>query len=206
MAHRAHSYRGFTFVETLAVIGIVAFITVAMFAFFRDTFEFNSAIQSSLKSQNEARRILRPFANEVRGATRSALGGYPIELASTTAFTFYVDLDEDSVAERVRYFLEGTTFKKGVTNATGSPLRYATTSEKIVAIVNNVVATSTPIFRYYTTTYTGASTTQPLAQPVSPVDVRLISVSITVDEDPQRPPAPFVLTTQISFRNLKDNL
>lgn len=198
--------RGFTMMEIIVVAAILAVVSVAIMTFFRDTMKFNTSIQSSLKSQNEARRILRPFANEVRGANRSALGGYPIETASSTTLTFYTDLDEDGNSERVRYFLEGDTFKKGVISPTGSPLAYATSSEKIVAIVNNVVATSTPIFEYFDTNYVGASTTMALVHPVSPALVRLVRVNLTVDENPNQPPAAFTLTTQISFRNLKDNL
>lgn len=206
MRSRSSTTQGFTIVELLVVASILAVVSVGILVFFRDTMRFNTSIQSSLRSQNEARRILRPFANEVRGATRSALGAYPIELASSTTLLFFTDLDEDGHSERVRYFLEGNTFKKGVTKPTGAPLSYDLDDERIVAIVNNVVATTTPIFQYFNTNYVGASTTQALVQPVSPALVRLVRVNITVDEDPNQPPAPFTLTTQISFRNLKDNL
>jgi prepilin-type N-terminal cleavage/methylation domain-containing protein len=197
---------GFTIVELLVVVGILAIVSVGILVFFRDTMKFNTSIQASLRSQNEARRILRPFANEVRGATRSALGAYPIELASSTALIFFTDLDEDGHSERIRYFLEGSTFKKGVIKPSGSPLSYQLDDEQIVAIVNDIVATTTPVFQYFNTNYVGASTTIPLVQPVSPALVRLVQVNLTVDKDPNQPPAAFSLTTQISFRNLKDNL
>jgi prepilin-type N-terminal cleavage/methylation domain-containing protein len=203
---RSSVSKGFTIVELLVVASILAIVSVGVLVFFRDTMTFNTSIQSSLRSQNEARRILRPFANEVRGATRSALGAYPIELASSTSLIFFTDLDEDGHSERIRYFLEGDTFKKGVTEPSGAPLSYDLDDERIVAIVNNVVATTTPVFQYFNTNYVGASTTPALAQPVSPALVRLVRVNITVDENPNQPPAAFTLTTQISFRNLKDNL
>ena len=198
--------RGFTLIEILFVAAIFVIVSGAIFALFRDTIQFNSAIQYGLKSQNEARRILRPFANEARGATRSVQGAFPIETASTSEFIFFTDLDEDGHAERVRYFLEGETFKKGVIAPSGSPLSYDQDDERIVAIVNDVVATSTPVFEYFDTNYAGASTSQPLVQPVVTSDVRLISVSITVDANPVEPPAAFTISTQVSFRNLKDNL
>lgn len=206
MRVRSLPTQGFTIIELVIVAGILAVVSVGVMVFFRDTMQFNTSIQSSLKSQNEARRILRPFANEVRGATRSALGGYAIEMASSSTLTFYTDLDEDGHPERVRYFLEGDTFKKGVIAPNGAPLSYNSANEKIVAIVNNVVATSTPVFQYFNTNYVGASTTPALVQPVSPALVRLVRVNLTVDENPNQPPAAFSLTTQISFRNLKDNL
>jgi len=36
--------------------------------------------------------------------------------------------------------------------------------------------------------------------------VRLVKITIVIDKDPQTPPGPMTLTTQISIRNLKDNL
>jgi len=36
--------------------------------------------------------------------------------------------------------------------------------------------------------------------------VRLVRITIKIDEDPNRPPAALTSTTQVSIRNLKDNL
>lgn len=198
--------RGFTLVEIVVVAAITAIISVGVMALFRDTVGFNRAVQDSLRGQNEARRILRPFANEARGATRSVQGAFPIESASSSQFIFFSDIDDDGNAERIRYYLEGDSFKKGVTYSSGSPLSYATTSEEIIDIVHDVVSTSTPVFNYYDTNYDGATTTSPLSWPVSPSTVRLVKVTLTVDRDPNSPPAPFTITTQVSFRNLKTNL
>jgi prepilin-type N-terminal cleavage/methylation domain-containing protein len=198
--------RGFTLVEIIIVAAISGIVMIGVFALLRDTVGFNRSVQDSLRGQNEARRILRPFANEARGATRSVQGAYPIEMASTSEFIFFADTDEDGNAERIRYYLEGGSFKKSTIAPTGSPLSYDSDDEETIDIVHDVVATSTPVFTYYNTNYDSASNTAAISQPVSPSAVRLIKVTLTVDKDPNQPPAPFTITTQVSFRNLKSNL
>ena len=104
--------------------------------------------------------------------------------------------------EKVRYFLAGTTLQKGVIKPTGSPLIYNSINEKISTFVNNVISTS--IFDYYDENYDG--TTAPLSFPVNVSDIRLVKITVMVEQDPNRSPTPMVFSTQVSIRNLKDNL
>jgi prepilin-type N-terminal cleavage/methylation domain-containing protein len=212
MQHRITSHqttitgRGFSLLEVMIGVIILGFISIYANTFFRDTIYLNRVLEQGLKNQHEARRILRPFVNEVRGASPSSLGAYPIGMASTTSFVFYTDIDDDTLKERVRYFLDGNDFKKGVIKPTGTPLAYATTTEVITDIVHDVMSNPTPIFQYYGSNYNGTTNTAPLTQPVAVESVRLIKVTLTVDSNGDQPPAAVVLTTQASFRNLKDNL
>lgn len=200
------THKGFSLVELIIGVAIFSLIVGAITLMFRDTFFLQRFIASGLQSQYEARKILRPFANEVRGASLSSLGSYPIVQASSSSFIFYSDIDSDGLKERVRYYKQGTDFLKGVIKPSGTPLVYAVNSEVTTQIVRNVISTSTPVFTYYSTDYDGVSSTTPLVQPVIPNDVRLIKVTLVVDDNIKLPPASLILTTQVSFRNLKDNL
>lgn len=199
MTHRS----GFSLVETLVVVFIASLIIVAVGTFQRDVFILNTAIQGGLASQNDARKIIRPMADEVRSASESNLGAYPLATTASTTFTFYSDIDNDELKERVRYFLDGSDFKKGITKPSGSPLSYAGADEDIIEVVHDV--TNTGIFSYYDSSYDGTASSTPLVQPVTPSAVRLIKIELVVDEDPNRPPAAVTVTTQMSIRNLKDN-
>jgi type II secretory pathway pseudopilin PulG len=195
--------RGFSIVETLVVVFIVTLIIAAVGAFQADVFRLTSTIQSGLSSQNDARKIIRPMADEVRSASEGENGAYALATTLPTTFTFYSDIDGDDERERIRYFLEGSDFKKGVIKPSGSPLSYNSVNEKITEVVHNVV--STDIFTYYDSAYDGTDESLPLAEPVIPSEVRLIDVELVVDEDPNRSPAPITIRTQMSIRNLKDN-
>ena len=169
-----------------------------------DIFSLSRIIGSDLSSQQEIRIALKQISAELRSASLSSTGSYAISEASSTSLTFFSDIDDDGIKERLRYFLQNSVLKKGVLVPTGNPLTYNPANEKITDAVRGVYATTSPIFYYYDSTYGGQ--TPPLPQPVTTANVRLIKISVTVDTDPLKPPAPSTLTTQITLRNIKDNL
>ena len=197
--------KGFSLIEVIFSLGVLGLIALAVGAFQRDVFFLNDVLQTGLDNATEARKVIRPFANEVRAAQPSDLGSFPIAEAATSSFSFYSDVDADGSRERVRYFLEDGEFKKGVINPTGNPPVYDSQNEDVIKIIKDVVASST-VFSYYDSTYNGTSSTTPLTQPVTTSDVRLIRVDLTIDTDPNRAPNLLTVTTQAMIRNLKDNL
>lgn len=197
--------RGFSLIEILFVVAILGILVVVIGAFQKNVFSLSNSAYGSLFSQNEVRKIINPFVSEVRSASQSSLGSYPIATAGTSTFMFYTDTDSDGLKERIRYYLEDDTLKKGVLVPSGSPLAYDVDDEEIQTIISYVVATSS-IFNYYDENYNGTSSTTPLSFPVDVSEIRLVQVSITVDEDPDKPPAPITVKTHVSIRNLKNNL
>ncbi len=194
--------KGFSLIETILVVAITGLIVSAVANFQSDIFSFSRNFSSTLSSVDDARKVLKPFANEVRGAAPSALGAYPIEEATSTSFIFFSDIDSDGVEERVRYFLDGDELKKGTIVPSGNPLEYDSSDEDINTVVYNII--NQDIFSYYDTYYDG--TTEPLDFPASVLDIRLIKIEIVIDKDANEAPPAFTVTTQVSFRNLKDNL
>ena len=196
--------KGFTLIEVLVGLVIFSIIIVLLGSFQSNLFRFNDIIQTGLRNQNEGKKILKPFAGEVRSASQSNLGAFPLASVSETSFAFYSDINNDSLKERVRYFMDGDTFKKGVIIPSGNPLTYDDDDEEITRIVHDVV--NDVIFTYYDESYDGSASSTPLTQPVTPAEVNLIKVEIVIDSNPNKPPAPVTVTTQVSIRNLKDNL
>lgn len=195
---------GFTLIEILVTIAVLGIVVVLIGNFSGDTFFLSNMFQSSLNMADEARRIIRPMANEIRSASPSASGAFSIETATDTTFTFFSDIDNDTVPERVRYFLNGTIIQKGVTEPVGIPALYPDEDEIITDVIHGIQNGALPIFEYYDTNYNGLTT--PLIQPVTTSDVRLIKIIFIIDTDVNRPPAETTITTQVSLRNLKDNL
>lgn len=195
---------GFSVIETLVTIFILTLVGMAVWTFQKDVFSLNSNISSSLDAQQEARKAFKAMSAEIRSISPSSTGSYPIAEASSTSFTFYGDIDNDGLKERLRYFLDGSALKKGVLKPNGNPLAYNPINEIVAEIVRDIANGATPIFDYYDTNYDG--TTAPLAQPVSVIATRLVKMTFIIDKNPLRPPAPITMTTQVSMRNLKDNL
>lgn len=198
-----HTKKGFSLPEVLVVVAITVVVGVAVLTLFSDLFSFSRTAQGRLKIQQELQILTRRMSAELRAASPSNVGSYALATTSSTTISFYVDTNNDGLKERIRYFLQGTDLKKGTLTPSGSPLAY-TGSETIRTMVKNVQATTTPLFSYYDTNYAG--TTTPLTQPVIVSSVRLVKVTIVVDDDVFAPPSATVSTTQISVRTIKDNL
>ena len=205
MINPRHNSRGFSLAEVVVSVAIVSMLAVTVGTFHRDVFYVNTMAQSSLNAQFDARHVVKTMVAELRKASPSSLGSYPILLASSTALTFYSDLDGNGVKEQVRYFMSGKSLKKGVIVPTGSPLVYNSGNEVVNTLVSDVVSSSTlPMFQYYSSAYDG--TTSALVQPVTASSVRLIKINVIIDRDPGRAPSQIVTTSQVTLRNLKDNL
>ncbi len=194
--------RGFTFVEML--IGVAVFIVIALVVtlFAKNIWSYNSSVFASLTGTDTGRQTLKVMVAEIRTTSTADTGAYPIDQASATSFTFYSDIDDDALKEKVRYFVSGTTLQKGVIKPTGSPLTYNAQNEVLTTLMQSL--TSSSVFAYYDKNYDG--TTAALSAPVDIPLVRLIKITIVTDQDTNRPPAAMTFSSQVSIRNLKDNL
>jgi prepilin-type N-terminal cleavage/methylation domain-containing protein len=204
MKHFRNTKKGMTLVEILIATAILVLIMIGISRFQRDIFFLNSSTQNNLSAQMEGRKVLRILVAELRSANRSSLGAYPIVTAGTSTLTFYSNIDSDAYFERLRYFVDGTKLKRGVIKPSGNPLVYNSAQEDISTLINDlVVATTTPLFEYFSSTYIG--TTTALVQPVNTQLVRLVRITLSIDKDPSRPPSPLIIRSQGMLRNLKDN-
>ncbi len=196
--------RGFTVTELVVVVAIVALLSVGVGNFMGDVFFLGSVARGSLSVSQDARNVLRVMAREIRAAAPSANGAYPLVSVASSSISFFSDIDGNGQRDFVRYYVSSSTLMKGVTVAAGSPLSYSTTSEITYIVMSDVRNASTSIFTYYDNAYAGTSS--PLAFPVSVQSVRLVRIDLILDANADRAPATKTFTTQVSIRNLKDNL
>ncbi|MCA9353291.1 prepilin-type N-terminal cleavage/methylation domain-containing protein [Candidatus Nomurabacteria bacterium] len=199
--HNKNLQKGFTLAETIVTLAVVGLIVASVAAFQANVFSFTRTFNAGLSAADHARRVLKPISNELRAAETSEVGNYAISEGTATSVTFFSDIDSDDVAEMVRYYLDGTDIKKEVTEPAENPYDYNSGTTETITIIRGV--TNSDIFYYYDTDYDG--TTSALTFPITVTDARLIKISLTIDEDPQKDPPPLSIVTEVSFRNLKDN-
>jgi prepilin-type N-terminal cleavage/methylation domain-containing protein len=197
------SQSGFSIIELLITIFIFTVLSTAVYTLFRSISSSNRVLSASIAAQDEARKVLKPLVGEVRDATSSSTGTYAIQTATNTEFTFYSNVDSDTLVERIRYFLSGTTLKKGVIKPSGSPLAYDSGSETVTEVIHHIANGATPIFTYYDENYTG--TQAALSTPILISSVRLVKIYVIIDPLGASSPSPTIMTTQVQLRNLKDN-
>ncbi len=199
----ARNNHGFTLIEVLVSISIFALIvgaTVEIYLFARNA---NDIVWEQLKTQNEGRKVIQDFTNELRTATASSIGAYSIESAAGNHITFYSDFYKDTFRERIRYFMSSTTLRRGIIKPTGNPLTYNSANEVFTDIAHDVANASNTIFTYYDNNFTGTSA--PLANPVDVTKIRMVGITLELEENPRASPAPFYISSKVMIRNLKDN-
>ena len=153
------------------------------------------------------RSTLFPYTTLFRSALPGDTGAYALESANDFEFIFYTDYDRDLAVEKVRYFLDGSNFNKGVTEASGNPLQYLPQDETITTISKYVRNdASEPVFTYYNGDYSGKDTDTPMATPADVLDLKLIHIFLEINVDPTKAPMDFDLESDVQIRNLKDNL
>jgi len=204
MKNLKNNYQGFTILEALvAMAGMLLLVEGAVSLFLFSNYS-RDVIWEQLSTQNEGRKIVHDFTNEIRKTNYSSLGAYPIESAATSSIIFYTNLDTDNYREKVRYFLSGQILKKGVIKPSGNPLVYNPASETVLDIVHDIANGSDPIFTYYSEGFSFATGT-PMVSPINVTDIRLIKINLLLEQDPNNSPVPFSIESKAEVRNLKTN-
>ncbi len=197
--------KGFSLIEVLIVVAIATSVVLVVGNLSNNVSLLNTLVSQQLQSTSDIAQTLQIMTTEIRSASTAQNGAYAIDSASTSSFVFYSDIDKNGTIEHVRYFLSSSTIYKGVIVPTGTPATYPTSSEVITDVIDNVVtpSTSTPLFSYYDTNYTG--TPPALSPPVVVSSIRLVGISFSADVQPKQAPAPQSFSDLIDIRNLRSN-
>lgn len=196
--------RGITLIEVLVAMGISVFLIVGIIDLMLWAMHGRDVVWEQLSTQNEGRKIVQDFTNELRRATASSIGAYPLEIAQDQQIAFYSNIDADSWRERIRYFISNKTLKKGIIKPTGNPLVYNSANEVITDVVHDVANGTSSLFYYFDQSYTGASSTA-MTSPINIPNVRMVGISLSLEEKPNVAPAPFNIESKVEIRNLKSN-
>lgn len=205
IASYKNKMRAFTLIEVIVAVFVITILTGAVVAFSRGVLRNSSLLSISLTSQSEIRKTFKNFSSEVRSSAPGFDGSYPIEVASSTTFTFYSNIDSDKYTEKIRYYIEGGTLKKGITKFNISTGRYDTAEKTSFEIKNLDTTSSTSTFYYYDKNYDGTSGYLPLPYPIDRSNIRLVKFNIISSRYGKYIKTGDVNTIQVSLRNLKDS-
>lgn len=199
--HPPRNGSGFTLIETVAVISMTALIFAAVSWAIVSFYRANAFIIQQSFAINSARKGVEKMVKEIREATYSDTGSYPIVSASSSEFIFYSDVDKDNKVERIRYTLDGTNLEKGEIKSSGDPLVYDPANEKI-SIASEYIRNSTqqPVFSYFD------SQGDEVVNLSNISDISLVKIKLVVNIVPGRAPEEFTLYSTAQIRNLKNNL
>lgn len=201
----AISKRGFTLIEVIVAVFLFSLIMLGLFAFIAYIFNDSKQQGSLLSDANQARLVAAQVINQLRNAQTGDNGAYTLDTTASQQLVFYSDVDSSGGTQRVRYFLQNGKLIEGITDYNGSS--YNTSTERTIAVQNDVANSSTPLFYYYDGTYTGSATQTPLVQPVNPASVKLVQLNLEIyNKGGVRNTNYYTVTGVATIRNLKTNL
>ena len=189
---------GFTLLESLVVLTVFVMIIGAIVVSLRYTYRGQRFAFEQADATRSARTGVERTVEYLREASYADDGAYPIVALATSSMTFYSDYDNDNKIERLRYFLTDTTFYRGVVESAGDPPTYATSSEVVTAVSNDVRnnALGTPLFTFYDRV--GAQMSD-----LTDIDaLAFVLVRLVVNLHPERAPEDFELRSSAALRNI----
>ncbi len=189
--------QGFSLIETIIAIAIFAIVMAAVSGLIIYLYRVNSYAIQQAYAINSARKGMEVITREIREATYSDTGAYPVVDAQNNSFIFYSDVDRDNKVEKIRYYLDGSYLKRNEVHSAGTPLTYPSFSDYAVLseyVLNGI--RSLPIFHYY-----NASSTE-IVDFSKITDIKLVKVTLIINVETSRPPAEFTLESSAQLRNL----
>jgi len=195
--------KGMTLIEVITasailvlISGVVTIAMVRTFAVNKRTIEQglnNSILQISISN----------FTKNIREARQSEAGGYLILSGDDFNLRFFSDIDDDSVAEKIHYFLEDGSFKLGISNPSGFPAVYPSDDEEVKIIGGNIMnGSDEPIFYYYDGDNLSDLENNPMVVPIVPDEVSLVKLHLITNVNPDQNPKNMELETLVRPRNI----
>ena len=193
---------GFTIIETLIVIAVFILIMIAVASSILYFYKSNTITLEQAYAINSARKGIEFMVRDIREVIYSDEGAYPVISMGANSFYFYSDIDRDNSVERIRYFIEGTDLKKGLTESSGDPPKYLDSNEVISTISDSTrnVEQGVSVFKYFDNQGNEITNYDKID------DVAFVKVNLVVNINANRLPDEFTLRSSATLRNLKTNL
>lgn len=202
-------HNGFTIIEVMVTISVVSIIFVLAANFILDSMKSQRYLSEQNDAIVESRKAVAKMTSELREAISADTGAYPLAELDDQEIIFYSDVDKDTYTERVRYFLDGTQLKRGMTEPTTDAvtlaISYDTTAESVTTLAYYVENDTDPLFYYYNEDYPSDTAANPLTTPANPSVTRMVKIHVETNVDPNRIPDTRDLDSYIQLRNLKEN-
>lgn len=199
------SQSGFTLIEVLMVAAITVVLAGGLLSLQYIMGQTQIQVLRNYTSVEEANNGITTLVRELRNLQVAETGAYPLERALDFEMIFYSDYDFDGRIERVRYYLNGTEFTRGIIEPTGFPVTYPSANEKIKTVSTNVKNGTTPIFYYYNGDWPADTVRNPLDTPTRLSETKLMKVHLVINPTTDSK-HDFVIDSYSQLRALKQNL
>lgn len=204
---------GFTLVELLVVVLVAGIMAAAVLGLYVSVFRSSADQSARIQNQDSARLAMYEMSRFIRAACSSDSNLTSISdslaLADPHEFVFFVDLDSDGSAERVRYYLSDTSLRMQTAEPdTGTapptyPVEYDMDSVVILDGVRNGADAVFTYFGYDEDTVSLYEIPTPNTEPLRRAVVA-IGIELLVNEQPEIARGGVELSTRVQIRQRYD--
>lgn len=185
---------GFSLIELLLVVSVLAFVTFAVDELLISTYHNYQYTSDRLNAEQEARISMETISKELRQAIT-------INAISSQSITFlkYENLT-DTTPVKIDFYRSNSEliYKKTLPSGIAPNITYPTENETIKKLSTNLIETNTTIFVPY----------NELNQSInysSIGSIKMVGISVKIDMNFHKSPPPFQLDSLVQIRNLKTN-
>jgi type II secretory pathway pseudopilin PulG len=218
---RCHTEAGTTLVELSVVVALLAVVVAPAYLFLTSSQRNQRVVDESVRQQQDARIALETFSRSLREATYPQGLSYSesslFYAAAANDVSFYTDVGNDGLIDKVRYFLDtatSTVLRTVTVPDCSSGCSYGDTAtsstSKVVSTVRNADLSvcagqsgSKPLFEYFSVDRgSGASTQIGSGGTIANlVEINYVSMTVVVDITPEKSPTCQSIDTAVSLRN-----
>ncbi|KKP33150.1 MAG: hypothetical protein A2312_02970 [Candidatus Staskawiczbacteria bacterium RIFOXYB2_FULL_32_9] len=197
--------KGFTIIELMVVIAVISILMILVANLLVSVLSGSNQQFLAMTNVDQAVSVSTKFTNDLRNATNGVDGSFPLYIADVNQIIFYSNSSGALNANRIRYYLSGTTLYRGVVTPTGSPLTYNLASEVVKPVQTDIANGANSIFTYFDGDYAGTGSA--LVQPVNINNIKYIKMNLIILKKSQANSTDtFSVSAGGVIRNLKTNL
>jgi type II secretory pathway pseudopilin PulG len=198
---------GFTIVETMVVVVMLAIVLGVMYKGMDNISASTAGTEERLVNLEEARVMMATVTKDLRTAARPNPNAAPFELANARELIFYANLGSTSGPSKVHIYIDGENrIIEAVTQPdAGSAPNYTYTGPASVRAVGSYVVPNTQIFTYQYFNETTSSFVDLSSLPLSEADRKLvesIEVRISIRKSSTAATPPTTLVNRVRLPNV----
>ena len=188
-----HHSSGFTLIEVVVALSIGTILTLTMGELIVQGYRTFDRTTHHIIDVATARALQSIMVKEIREATMSDDGDFPIARAEDNELIFFSDIDRDAARERVHYWRDNGDVYKGTTEPQVTSPRYQENDGTVRRIGRGLIGDA-PLFTYLDAE--GVS----LSHPVDRTRIARISIAMMIDDTPSLPPPATTVTATVTLR------
>ena len=188
------SVPAFSIIDSLIYIAVFSLLMLAVWGAIYSTLNSYRFVEAQFTASSEIRKASAIILRDLRGATFSDSGAYPIESFSANSIIFYTNADKDANIEKLKYFTDGAKLIREIIEPSDFPPSYPSEGKKQI-LLEHLRNDNSELFEFFDKDGNVVAQDEVLK-------IRTVKVNLRVDKDLSKDPIAYFSSFFIALRNL----